>query len=61
MQSLMDEIRRNAEKEKSEQLETFKEKNKQLSSTIESLQKELADRFVCSLLTRDIEFFFGLT
>lgn len=44
MQSLVDEIRRSAEKEKIQQLEAFQAQNQKLTATIESLQKELADR-----------------
>ncbi|KAK6110306.1 RIM-binding protein of the cytomatrix active zone family protein [Brugia pahangi] len=44
MQSLINELRHNAEKEKMQQLETFQAENRQLIATIESLQKELADR-----------------
>lgn len=44
LQSLIDDLRRNAEKEKAQQLETFQEQHRQLSATIESLQKELTDR-----------------
>lgn len=44
LQSLIDDLRRNAEKEKAQQLETFQEQHRQLSATIESLQKELSDR-----------------
>ncbi|KAL3982051.1 RIM-binding protein of the cytomatrix active zone family protein [Acanthocheilonema viteae] len=44
MQSLINELRHNAEKEKVQQLETFQAENRQLIATIESLQKELADR-----------------
>ncbi|CAG9529659.1 unnamed protein product [Cercopithifilaria johnstoni] len=46
MQSLINELRHNAEKEKVQQLETFQAENRQLIATIESLQKELADREV---------------
>uniref|UniRef100_A0A915Q264 Uncharacterized protein n=1 Tax=Setaria digitata TaxID=48799 RepID=A0A915Q264_9BILA len=46
MQSLINELRHNAEKEKVQQLETFQAQNRQLIATIESLQKELADREV---------------
>ncbi|VDN29409.1 unnamed protein product [Gongylonema pulchrum] len=46
MQSLIDELRRNAEKEKMQQLEAFQARNQQLVATIESLQKELDDRQV---------------
>lgn len=44
MQSLIDELRHSAEKEKVQQLEAFQAQNRQLITTIESLQKELADR-----------------
>ncbi|MCP9266078.1 ELKS/Rab6-interacting/CAST family member 1 [Dirofilaria immitis] len=44
MQSLINELRHNAEKEKVQQLETFQAENRQLIATIESLQKELSDR-----------------
>ncbi|VDN02978.1 unnamed protein product [Thelazia callipaeda] len=44
MQSLIDELRQSAEKEKVQQLEAFQAQNRQLIATIESLQKELADR-----------------
>uniref|UniRef100_F1KTM5 ELKS/Rab6-interacting/CAST family member 1 n=1 Tax=Ascaris suum TaxID=6253 RepID=F1KTM5_ASCSU len=44
LQCLIDDLRRNAEKEKTQQLETFQEQNRQLTATIESLQKELSDR-----------------
>lgn len=44
MQSLINDLRHNAEKEKMQQLETFQAENRQLIATIESLQKELADR-----------------
>lgn len=46
LQCLIDDLRRNAEKEKTQQLETFQEQNRQLTATIESLQKELSDRLV---------------
>uniref|UniRef100_A0A0R3S6M3 Myosin_tail_1 domain-containing protein n=1 Tax=Elaeophora elaphi TaxID=1147741 RepID=A0A0R3S6M3_9BILA len=46
MQSLINDLRHNAEKEKVQQLETFQAENRQLIATIESLQKELADREV---------------
>ncbi|VDK62049.1 unnamed protein product [Onchocerca ochengi] len=46
MQSLINDLRHNAEKEKMQQLETFQAENRQLIATIESLQKELADREV---------------
>uniref|UniRef100_A0A0M3JSU2 RING-type E3 ubiquitin transferase n=1 Tax=Anisakis simplex TaxID=6269 RepID=A0A0M3JSU2_ANISI len=46
LQCVIDDLRRNAEKEKAQQLETFQEQNRQLTATIESLQKELSDRQV---------------
>ncbi|VDM48460.1 unnamed protein product [Toxocara canis] len=44
LQCLIDDLRRTAEKEKTQQLETFQEQNRQLTAAIESLQKELSDR-----------------
>uniref|UniRef100_A0A0N5AD53 Trichohyalin n=1 Tax=Syphacia muris TaxID=451379 RepID=A0A0N5AD53_9BILA len=44
LRSIIDDLRRNAEKEKAEQLETFQKEHRQLTTTIESLQKELSDR-----------------
>ncbi|VDK78256.1 unnamed protein product [Litomosoides sigmodontis] len=46
MESLINELRQSAEEEKMQQLETFQAENRQLAATIESLQKELADREV---------------
>ncbi|MFH4975057.1 hypothetical protein AB6A40_001766 [Gnathostoma spinigerum] len=42
--SLIDDLRQNAEKERTEQLQTFQAQNVELTSTIECLQKELSDR-----------------
>lgn len=44
LRSVIDDLRRNAEKEKAEQLETFQKEHRHLTATIESLQKELSDR-----------------